>query len=61
VPGGSLASGHPGDVTLLDLDREAVIEPEAFESKGRCTPFKGMKLKGRAVATVVAGGVAWRG
>lgn len=61
VPGGSLASGHPGDVTLLDLGRELVVEPGAFESKGRCTPFDGMKLKGRAVATIVGGGVAWRG
>jgi len=60
LPGGTLAPGAPGDVTLLDLAKRWVVEAERFESKGRNTPFDGTKLTGRAVATVVAGRVAHR-
>jgi len=60
LPGGSLAVGAPGDVTLLDLDRRYVVDPDRFETKGRNTPFAGLSLTGRAVATVVAGRVVFR-
>ena len=52
---GSLALGKPADVTIFDPDREVTIDPEAFRSKGRNTPFGGWKLRGAAVATVVGG------
>ncbi len=57
LPHGALREGAPGDVTLLDPDREYEVIPEAFESRGRNTPFGGWKLKGCAAATVVAGRV----
>jgi len=60
LPGGSLAPGAPGDVTVLDLERRWVVDPERFASKGRNTPFDALRLTGRAVATVVAGRVAFR-
>ena len=60
LPGGTLAPGAPGDVTVLDLERRWVVEAERFATKGRNTPFDGLKLTGRAVATVVAGRVAFR-
>ncbi|HET7291305.1 MAG TPA: amidohydrolase family protein, partial [Vicinamibacteria bacterium] len=60
LPGGSLAPGAPGDVTVLDLERCWVVEPERFASKGRNTPFAGLALTGRAVATVVGGRVVFR-
>jgi dihydroorotase len=52
---GTLAEGAPGDVTLLDPEREFTVDPESFESRGRNTPFGGWRLKGCAVATVVGG------
>lgn len=55
VPGGSLAPGTPGDLTLLDLDREVTVDPKGFRSKGRSTPFAGWKLTGAPVGTVLAG------
>ncbi len=55
VPGGSLAPGSPGDVTLIDLDREVEVDPPAFRSKSRNTPFAGWKLRGAPAGTVVGG------
>ena len=55
VPGGTLAEGAPGDVTLFDPDAEVTVDKTRFRSKSRNTPFHGWKLRGKAVATVVAG------
>ena len=55
VPGGDLAAGSPGDVTLLDLEAEVAVAPEAFRSRGRSTPFAGMRFTGAVVATFVGG------
>ena len=60
LPGGTLAPGAPGDVTLLDLEREVDVVAARFRSKSRNTPFEGWKLRGAAVATVVAGRVVHR-
>jgi dihydroorotase len=60
LPGGTLAPGAPGDVTVLSLEQLYVVDPERFETKGRNTPFAGLELVGRAVATVVGGRVAFR-
>ncbi|MCI0777707.1 MAG: dihydroorotase [Chloroflexi bacterium] len=60
VPGlGSLAKGAPGDIVLLDLEAEWVVEPERFASKGRNTPLAGRTLKGKVVATIYNGEVVW--
>ncbi len=55
LPGGSLADGVPADVTLLDLDAPWTVDPAKFLSKGKNTPFTGMKLKGEVVSTFVGG------
>jgi len=56
----ALRPGSPGDVTLIDPNAEWVVEPERFESKARNCPFAGRRLRGRAVATIVAGRVVMR-
>ena len=61
LPGGSLAPGSPGDVTVLDLSRKRPVDPARFQSKGRNTPFAGWSLTGWPVLTVVAGQVVWQG
>ena len=60
VPGGSLAPGAPGDVTVIDLEREVEVSAARFRSKSRNTPFDGWRLRGAAVATVVGGRVVHR-
>ncbi|MEM6702814.1 MAG: dihydroorotase [Acidobacteriota bacterium] len=60
LPGGTLAVGSPGDVTVIDTEREVVVDPNGGQSRSCNTPFAGWQLKGAAVATVVAGQVAYR-
>jgi dihydroorotase len=57
---GTLAVGAPADVTLLDLERRSRVEPTAFQSKSRNSPFGGWELQGRAVRTIVGGRTVWR-
>jgi dihydroorotase len=60
LPGGTLAPGAPGDLTLLDLERKVKVDPQRFASKGRNTPFGGWTLRGAPVMTIVGGRVVWR-
>jgi dihydroorotase len=55
VGGGTLAAGSVADITLLSLTRQVTVNPARFASKGRNTPFAGWKLRGRPVATFIAG------
>lgn len=52
---GSLEPGKAGDVTILDLNQAVEVSVAQMESKSKNTPFDGWKLKGAAVATIVAG------
>jgi dihydroorotase len=47
------------DFTVWDLDKENVINPDDFLSKGKATPFEDMKVKGECVLTVCNGKVAY--
>ena len=60
LPGGTLAKGAMADVTVFDPAREWQVEPSQFMTKGRNTPYAGMRLKGRAVCTIVGGVVVHR-
>lgn len=60
LPGGSLARGAPADVVILDPGLAWTVEPSAFRSKSRNTPFGGRSVRGRAVATIVRGQVVFR-
>lgn len=55
LPGGSLAAGRPGDVTILDLEAEWTVDASRFHSLGRATPFDGESLRGRSAAVFVQG------
>jgi len=54
---GNLGVGMPADITVIDTNKEWVVDVNEFESKGRNCPFDGWKLKGRAVMTIVGGKV----
>ncbi|MDD5558359.1 dihydroorotase [Candidatus Methylomirabilis sp.] len=59
LPKGQIAEGADADLTIFDPNRDWTVEPSAFASKSRNTPFDGWRLKGGAVATLVAGKVVW--
>ncbi len=58
---GTLSPGADGDVTVIDPDREWTWTHDQTVSKSKNSPFYGWPLKGKALATVVAGQVAWSG
>lgn len=60
IPGGSLLKGMPADVTIIDMNKEWVVDVEGFESKSRNCPFHGWKLKGLAVMAIVGGRIVMR-
>ena len=60
LPGGSLARGTVADVTVFDPAAEWTVEPASFLSKGRNTPYAGMRLRGRPTLTAVGGRAIYR-
>jgi dihydroorotase len=61
LPGGTLAKGAIGDVTVFDPEGVWTVDPARFESKSRNTPFGGWELKGQPRFTLVGGRVAFEG
>ena len=57
---GSLAAGSVADITVIDPEMVATVDPEKFASKARNCPFAGWELKGWPVMTIVGGSVAWQ-
>ena len=56
---GTLKAGNLADITVIDLEREWTVDKDKFFSKGRNTPFHGLKLKGKAVMTIVDGKIVY--
>jgi dihydroorotase len=52
---GTLARGAAADVTILDADAEWLVDPAKLHSKSRNTPWKGKRLPGRCLFTIVGG------
>lgn len=57
---GNLKMGQDADITIIDINKTWIVDKEKFKSKGRNTPFDGMELTGKAVATIVAGKIVYR-
>ena len=57
---GTLEPGAPADIVLIDPSMQWTIDPAAFLSKGRSTPFAGEEVTGRVIRTLVGGETAWR-
>lgn len=54
---GTLQTGKPADVTVIDPKVKWTINKANSRSKSRNTPFHGVEVTGRAVATIVGGAV----
>ncbi|MFQ6085639.1 MAG: dihydroorotase family protein [Candidatus Bathyarchaeia archaeon] len=52
---GGLREGYDADVTIVDPKEEFKIDPSAFHSKAKYSPFEGVKVKGRPVRVLVRG------
>lgn len=52
---GSITIGKDGDLVLVDLNKEVVIDKEKFASKGKNTPFHGRKYFGEVIMTIKGG------
>ncbi len=46
-----LKVGTTADIVVLDINEVWRVDPERFASMGRATPFEGLELSGRVVAT----------
>lgn len=56
---GAIAVGNDADLVLIDPAAEWVVEGKRFLSKGKVTPFEGMRLRGVVVKTIVRGEVVY--
>jgi len=55
INAGKLAVDSPADVTIVDPNTEYIVNSKDFISKGKNSPYNGMKLKGRVLYTIVNG------
>lgn len=60
IPKGTLLAGTDADITVIDPEREWIVDPKNFRSRGKNTPFGGRHLKGKAVMTIVGGKISFR-
>ncbi len=56
---GVVKEGTPADITVFDPKAEWTVDPNAFASLSRNTPFAGMTLRGLAKATICDGVVVF--
>jgi dihydroorotase len=54
---GTLNVWSVADVLILDAEREFIVNPDCFASKGKNTPFAGWELKGQPVVVISKGRV----
>jgi len=56
---GRIAVGLDADLTIIDPDEVWRVDPKAFSSRGKNTPFAGRELTGRVKATICGGRVVF--
>lgn len=52
--------GERADLAVLDTKTQYTVDPEAFLSKGRATPFAGWTARGGNRMTIVDGRIVWQ-
>lgn len=55
LPSGRLAAGAPADLVLFDAHAPFVMDRATLQSKSRNTPFDGVRMQGKVIATYVSG------
>jgi len=57
---GTLSTGAPASITILDPERDWIVDSRSFASRGRNTPYEGHRLKGKVMATIAEGRIVYR-
>jgi dihydroorotase len=57
LAGGRLAAGAEADITVIDPQRDWVIDAQSLRTKSKNTPLLGLRMRGKAVMTITAGEV----
>ena len=57
---GSFNIGTDADFTVIDMEKEGVIDKNKIHSKSKITPFDGYKVKGLPMYTIVRGNVVMK-
>ncbi|MGN6310510.1 MAG: dihydroorotase [Xanthobacteraceae bacterium] len=60
LPGGTLRSGAPADVIVIDPDEPWVLDPADLKSQCKNTPFDEARFTGRVRQTIVGGRSVYR-
>lgn len=57
---GRIKVGQAADLTIIDVEKQYVINPSDFLSKGKNSPFIGMDVNGSVEYTIVGGKIVWK-
>jgi dihydroorotase len=57
---GTLEIGSSADITLIDPDKDWIVDPEAFFSKGKNNPLGNTRLKGKVMMTFYQGSIVYQ-
>lgn len=60
LPAGALREGGPADIAVFDPKAEWTVDPEAFHSLSRNTPFTGRKVRGVVKTTICSGRIVYQ-
>ena len=55
LPGSYIENGEVADICIVDTETTWKVNPDEFQTKGRSTPFEGITLTGKVIATFVDG------
>ena len=58
---GRIAKGLRADLVLADTRAAWKVDASRFKSRGRCTPFDGMELRGKIIMTMSKGRIVFQG
>ncbi|MEA3454716.1 MAG: amidohydrolase family protein, partial [Candidatus Caldatribacteriota bacterium] len=57
---GIIQVGSDADFSVINLNKEWLVESSRLESKGKYSPLEGKKLKGRVLMTIIRGEVVYQ-
>lgn len=57
---GTYKLGTDADFTIVDMDKEGIIDKKKLHSKPKITPFDGYRVKGMPVYTIVRGNIVMK-
>lgn len=55
LPGGTLKSGAPADLAIVDLDEPWIVREADIRSRSKNTSFEGARMQGKVLQTLVSG------